>query len=73
MAKSNNAYIKKQKEMQRKKKHQEKLERKKERQKNSSGGSLENMLAYVDEFGNITSVPPQKKKEHSIINKSSLS
>jgi len=60
MAKSNNAFIKKQKEIQRKKKQQEKMERKKERQKNSSGSDLENMLAYVDEFGNITSTPPQK-------------
>ena len=60
MAKSNNAFIKKQKELNRKKKRQDKLERKKERQKNSTGGSLENMLAYVDEFGNITSTPPGK-------------
>jgi len=63
MAKSNNAFIKKQKELLRKKKHQEKEERKKERQKNSQGGSLENMMAYVDEFGNISSTPPEKKKE----------
>lgn len=63
MAKSNNAFIKKQKELQRKKKQQEKLERKKERQKNSPGGGLENMMAYVDEFGNITSSPPEKKPE----------
>ncbi len=63
MAKSNNSFIKKQKELQRKRKQQEKVERKKERQKNSPGGALENMLAYVDEFGNITSAPPQKKTE----------
>ena len=62
MAKSNNSYIKKQKEFKRKKKKKEKLERKIERQKNSKGGALENMLAYVDEFGNITTVPPQTKK-----------
>jgi S-adenosylmethionine hydrolase len=61
MAKSNNAFIKKQKEFQRKKKQQEKMERKKERQKNSTGGDLENMMAYVDEYGNITSTPPEKK------------
>jgi S-adenosylmethionine hydrolase len=63
MAKSNNSFIKKQKEFQRKRKQQEKVERKKERQKNSPGGALENMLAYVDEFGNITSTPPQKKTQ----------
>jgi len=63
MAKSNNAFIKKQKEFIRKKKHEEKAERKEERKKNSPGGGLENMMAYVDEFGNITSTPPLKKKE----------
>ena len=62
MAKSNNAYIKKQKELQRKKKREEKQERKNERKKNSAGGSLENMMAYVDENGNITSTPPEKKQ-----------
>lgn len=61
MAKSNNAYIKKQKELQRKKKREEKEEKKNERKKNSVGGALENMMAYVDEFGNITSTPPGKK------------
>lgn len=44
--------------MKRQKKKKEKLEKKLERQKNSKGGNLENMLAYVDEFGNITSTPP---------------
>lgn len=65
MSKSNNAYIKKQKELQRKKKREEKVERKNERKKNSTGGSLENMLAYVDEFGNLTSQPPLKKLSNS--------
>lgn len=65
MSKSNNAYIKKQKELQRKKKREEKVERKNERKKNSAGGSLENMLAYVDEFGNLTSKPPEKKHSNS--------
>ena len=60
MTRSNSSFIKKQKEIQRKKKQEEKTERRKERQKNSSGGALENMLAYVDEFGNISSTPPEK-------------
>jgi S-adenosylmethionine hydrolase len=62
MAKSNNAFIKKQKELNRKKKRQEKIEKKNERRKHSSGGQLENMMAYVDEYGNITSTPPETKK-----------
>lgn len=60
MAKSNNAFIKKQKEERKRKKKQEKMERKMERKKNSAGGQLENMLAYVDEYGNLSSQPPQK-------------
>ncbi len=63
MAKSNNAFIKKQKELKRKKDQQEKQERKIERQKNSLCGGLENMLAYVDEYGNITSTPPAEQKK----------
>lgn len=61
MARSNNAFIKKQRELQRRKDRAEKVERKNERRKNSPGGSLENMMAYVDEFGNLTSKPPEKK------------
>jgi S-adenosylmethionine hydrolase len=59
MAKSNNAFIKKQKEQIRKKKRQEKEEKKSERKKNSKGGDLENMIAYVDEYGNFTTEPPK--------------
>ena len=59
MAKSNNAFIKKQKEQRRRKKKEEKEEKKSERRKNSKGGDLENMLAYVDEFGNLSTEPPK--------------
>jgi len=62
VSKSNNSFIKKQKELVRKKKREEKVERKIERKKNSTGGDLESMMAYIDEFGNITSTPPEKKK-----------
>lgn len=44
--------------MKRKKKKKEKAEKKLQRKMNSKGGELEDMLAYVDEHGNITSVPP---------------
>ena len=62
MAKSNNAFIKKLKAEKKKKKRIEKMEKKIERKKNSAGGNLEDMIAYVDEFGNITSEPPEIKK-----------
>ena len=63
MAKSQNSFIKKQKERKKQKKKKEKEERKKERQENKQkGGDLSGMLAYVDEFGNISSTPPDPPK-----------
>ena len=59
MARSQNSFLKKQLEQNKAKKKKEKEQRKQERQENASGGTLENMLAYVDEFGNISSTPPQ--------------
>ena len=53
--------MKKQREKLRKQKKEEKMQRKQERQENSSGGSLDAMIAYVDEFGNITDTPPKER------------
>lgn len=58
MAGPNNSYIKKQKTEKRLKKRKEKEQKKQFRKENSAGGGLENMIAYVDKFGNITSEPP---------------
>jgi len=58
MAGPNNRYIKKQKAEKRVKKRQEKDQKKIVRKENSAGGSFENMIAYVDKFGNITSERP---------------
>jgi hypothetical protein len=69
MARSNNSFIKKQKEFVRKKKREEKEERKIERKKNSTNGDLENMMAYVDEFGNISSTPPDPKRQNTVNSK----
>lgn len=65
MGRSQETFSKKEKEKKRQKKREEKAKRKEERKENSAGGGLENMLAYVDEFGNITDTPPDptKKKE----------
>ncbi len=68
MAKSRDSFNKKEKEKKRRKKQQEKLARKEARkaEKAESGSSsLDDMMAYVDEYGNITSTPPDpnKKKE----------
>lgn len=47
-------------------KQEEKKLRKEERRANSSGGSLDSMLAYVDENGRITSTPPDPSKRREI-------
>ena len=62
MAKSQATFMKKQLEKTRQKKKEEKEQRKIERQQNSAVGSLESMLAYVNEFGEIVSTPPENTK-----------
>ncbi|MBN1990707.1 MAG: hypothetical protein JW783_14985 [Bacteroidales bacterium] len=61
MAGPNNRYIKKQKADLRAKKRIEKQKKKEERKENPSSGNLEDMIAYVDKFGNITSEPPAQE------------
>ncbi|MEJ5961727.1 hypothetical protein [Pedobacter immunditicola] len=60
MAKSQATFMKKQLEKNRQKKKEDKLHRKQERQQNPSDGSLESMMAYVNEFGEIVDTPPIK-------------
>lgn len=59
MARSNNSFIKKQKANNKAKKRKEKLEERMERKDQPSSGKLEDMIAYVDEFGNISDTPPE--------------
>jgi cold shock CspA family protein len=67
MAKSTETFNKKEKEKKRLKKQQEKKEKLEERKANATKGkSLEDMLAYVDENGNITSTPPDPTKKKKI-------
>ena len=65
MAKSKETFNKREKEKQRQKEKREKREKMEERRASQAKGkSLDDMLAYVDEEGNISSTPPdpQKKK-----------
>lgn len=67
MAKSNETFNKKEKEKKRLKKQQEKKEKAELRKTNSDKGKgLEDMMAYVDENGNITNTPPVFKKTNQI-------
>lgn len=62
MAKSKETYLKRQKEKKRMERRQEKKERMEQRKENSSGKAFEDMIAYVDENGNLSETPPETKK-----------
>ncbi len=61
MAKSQETFNKKDKEKNKLKKRQDKLLKKEERKASAKGGGLENMMAYVDEFGQLTDTPIDPK------------
>ncbi|MEM9024489.1 MAG: cold shock domain-containing protein [Bacteroidota bacterium] len=72
MGRSQESFSKKEKEKKRLKKRQEKAKKKEERRANSEGGGLENMMAYVDEFGNITDTPPDPTTKREEVDASSI-
>lgn len=64
MAKSRETFNKKEKEKKRLKLKQEKREKMEERKANKKNGkSLEDMMAYLDENGNLTNSPPDTRKK----------
>ncbi|MBX9852538.1 MAG: cold shock domain-containing protein [Cytophagaceae bacterium] len=63
MAKSQETWNKKEAEKKKEKKRKEKEQKKEERKANKGGNSLDDMMAYVDEYGNITSTPPDPTKK----------
>lgn len=65
MAKSQETWNKKDKENKKKKKREDKVKKKEERKSTPTVG-FESMIAYVDEFGNITSTPPDPSKKAEI-------
>ena len=68
MGKSQETFSKKEKEKKKLKKRQDKEQKKEERKANSSNGNdLGEMLAYVDENGNITSTPPDPTKKKTSV------
>ena len=66
MGRSQETFGKKEKEKKRHKKKEEKAKRKEERKASSDGGGLENMMAYVDELGNISDTPPDPANKAKI-------
>jgi cold shock CspA family protein len=58
MAGSQETYNKRDQEKKRLKKRLDKQQKLADRKANSPGGGLDNMIAYVDEYGQITDTPP---------------
>lgn len=65
MARSQESFSKKEREKKKQKKRQEKLQRKEDRKSNEKT-SFDDMIAYVDENGNITDTPPDPKGKKAI-------
>lgn len=67
MARSQETFNKKEAEKRKQQKRKEKEQRREERKANAKEGkSLEEMMAYVDENGNLTSTPPDPTKKKVI-------
>jgi len=66
MGKSQETYNKKENEKKRLKKRLEKQQKKEKRRENSDDSGMDNMIAYVDENGNITDTPPDQSKKKKI-------
>lgn len=66
MGRSQETFSKKEREKKRAKKRQEKLAKKEERKANATGGSLDEMMAYVDVNGNIVDTPPDESEKEVI-------
>ncbi len=55
-------YNKKEREKKKRRKKKEKAERREEKREQETSGKLEDMMAYVDEYGNIVDSPPEEDK-----------
>lgn len=66
MSKSHEMFNKKELQKKKKKKQEEKAQRREQRKELSKDGSLESMMAYVDENGNISSTPPDPTKKKDV-------
>lgn len=64
MARSTETFNKKEREKKRQKKSLDKKEKAQDRKANATKGkSLDDMMAYIDEYGNITSTPPDPARK----------
>jgi cold shock CspA family protein len=64
LARSTETFNKKEREKKRQKKSLDKKEKAQDRKANATKGkSLDEMMAYIDEYGNITSTPPDPSRK----------
>jgi cold shock CspA family protein len=66
MARSRETFGKKDVRSKQEKKRKEKVQKRLERKENKGGSSLDDMIAYVDEFGNITDTPPDHSQRTTV-------
>ena len=67
MGRSQDSFNKRENEKKRQKKKKDKLQKKEERKANADKTKdFDDMIAYVDEFGNITDTPPDPKQKEKI-------
>jgi len=66
MAKSQATFMKKQREKKRKEKKEDKAIRAEERRSASAGGSLDAMIAYINEDGEIVDTPPDNLHKNAL-------
>lgn len=59
MSKNQNTFIKKQKAELKRRKKRDKQEKMQARRDHPKSGKLEDMMVYVDEFGNFSDTPPE--------------
>lgn len=67
MARSKETFNKKDVKNKKEKKRKEKEKKKLFRKENEKSGSMDDMIAYVDEYGMITSTPPDPDKKQNIV------
>ena len=72
MARSQNTFNKKEREKKKLQRKKEKAERREEKRNQEKSGKLEDMMAYVDEFGNIVDSPQEDKGKASTIDASDI-
>ncbi|MFP4470312.1 MAG: cold-shock protein [Bacteroidales bacterium] len=66
MGRSQESFNKKEVRKRKEKKRKEKAEKREARKDHEPGSSLDDMIAYVDEYGNITDTPPDPNEKEEI-------